>query len=110
MRVGLMLVLTGLLGACSNAELSTSLVRPDRFAYYNCDQLALAGRGRVERERELQQLMHKAAQGPGGEVAIALAYRTEYLTLQGEMKELDAAAAEKKCGTPWRSISEQAVR
>lgn len=104
------LALAGILAGCSNAELSDSLVRPGRYDYYNCDQLALTGKDRAKREAELRGLMQKAAQGPGGEVAIALAYRTEYLTVQGELKELETAAAVKKCNMPWRSISEQAVR
>ena len=104
------LALAGLAAACSSAEMSDSLVRPGRYSYYSCEQIGLAGTDRSKRERELRELMDRAGRGPGGEVAIALAYRTEYLTVQGELKELDAAATEKKCGTPWRSISEQAVR
>lgn len=91
--------------------MSDSLVRPGRYVYYSCDQMNLAGTDRVKREGELRAAMQKAASGGvGGEVAIALAYRTEYLTVQGELKELEAAATEKKCATPWRPISGQAVR
>ena len=55
--------------------------------------------------------MQRASQGgAGGEAAIVLAYRTEFLTVQGELKELDIAATDRKCSTSWRSISEQAVR
>jgi hypothetical protein len=100
------LALAGLLAGCS----SESLVRPGRYGYYNCEQIAMTGKERASREAELKGLMQKASQGPGGELAIALAYRTEYITVQGELKELESAAATKKCNTPWRPISEQVVR
>jgi hypothetical protein len=105
-RCLLALVFAGVLAGCS----SEALVRPGRYGYYNCDQLAMTGKERAQREAELKGLIQKAGQGPGGEVAIALAYRTEYLTVQGELNELEAAATAKKCNMPWRSISGQVVR
>jgi hypothetical protein len=64
----------------------------------------------VKRESELKELIDKAAQGPGGELAIALAYRNEYLTTKGNLRELEAAAVEKNCQITWRTESERAVR
>lgn len=102
------MMLAGLLAGCANPE---SLVRPGRFAHYNCDQLAFYGKDRAQRERQLKHAIERASQGgAAGEAAIALAYRTEFLTVQDELKELDIAATNRKCSMPWRSISEQAVR
>jgi hypothetical protein len=103
--VGL-LVLTG----CASEQLSSTMVKPAKYSVYNCDQIAAAGRAEVSRERQLKELMDKAAQGPGGELAIALAYRGEYLSTQGNLRELEAAAADKGCRMPWRTDSEWAVR
>lgn len=99
-----------LLAGCASEQLSSAIVRPSKYSIYNCEQMALTGRAEALRESELKALMDKAAQGPGGEVAIAVAYRGEYLTVQGNLRELEAAAVDKNCKMPWRTISEQAVR
>jgi hypothetical protein len=99
-------VLTG----CTSAELSSAMVKPARYSIYNCDQIAATGRAQASRERELKELMDKAGQGPGGELAITLAYRGEYLSTQGNLRELEAAAVNKGCRMPWRTDSEWAVQ
>ena len=107
-RLTTAIMLAALAAGCTSPD---SLVRPGRYAHFNCEQLAMFGKLRADRERELKHAIERASQGgAGGEVAIALAYRAEYLTVQGELKELDIAATNRKCGTPWRSVSEQAVR
>ncbi len=97
-------------GGCSNVQVSSAIVKPGKYSIYNCDQIATAGRAEAARERELKGLIDKAAQGPGGQVAIALAYRNEYLMAQGNLRELEAAAIDKNCRMPWRTESERAVR
>jgi hypothetical protein len=99
----------GLIG-CTGAQLSSAIVRPEKYSYYTCDQMASAGMVEARRERELKNLIDKAAQGAGGEFAIAVAYRGEYLTAQGNLRELEAAAVRKDCPMPWRPISERAVQ
>lgn len=98
------------LAGCTSDQMSSAIVKPAKYSIYNCDQLAAAGREQVTREGELKALMDKAAQGPGGELAIALAYKNEYLTTQGNLRELEAAAVDKNCKMPWRTDSERAVR
>jgi hypothetical protein len=73
------------LTGCTTDQMSSAIVKPGKFSIYTCDQIADAGRAQVTRERELKALMDKAAQGPGGEMAITLAYRGEYLTVQGNL-------------------------
>lgn len=100
------------LGACAmadNESLSALMVAPGKYDFYKCDQLAERGKERAERARELKALMDKSAQGPGGAVANALAYRNEYLTALGDLKQLENAALAKKCEMPWRSISERSM-
>ncbi len=98
------------LGGCTNVQVSSMMVKPGKYSIYNCDQIATAGRQLVTRERELKALIDKAAQGAGGQVAIVLAYRNEYLEVQGSLRELEAAAVDKNCKTPWRTDSERAVQ
>jgi hypothetical protein len=98
------------LTGCTTDQMSSAIVKPGKFSIYTCDQIADAGRAQVTRERELKALMDKAAQGPGGEMAITLAYRGEYLTVQGNLRELEAAAVEKNCKMPWRTDAERAVQ
>lgn len=97
-------------GACTSHDVVTTVARPGKFQLYSCDQLNTRGGDLVKRERELQDLIQKASQGPGGAVAIALAYQNEYNTVQGDLREVELTGAEKKCVLKHRSISEQAVR
>jgi hypothetical protein len=108
--LSLMAVLATMIAGCASEDMASSIVKPAKYSSYNCDQIAATGRGEAARERELKTLMEKAGQGPGGELAITLAYRGEYLTTQGNLRELEAAAVEKKCKMPWRTESERAVR
>lgn len=98
------------LGGCSNIEvLSSVVVAPGKFEFYNCEQLAVRGRGTAARERELKVLMDKASEGAGGAIVNAVAYQGEYLIAKGELDQLEAAAIEKKCDTPWKPISARSV-
>ena len=105
-------LLAAALGACAmadNESLSALMVAPGKYDFYKCDQLAVQGKERTQRAQALKALMDKAAQGPGGAVANALAYRNEYLTVLGELKELENTALAKKCDMPWRTISERSM-
>ena len=99
-----------MLAACASQEFGISSSKPGKFNLYNCDQLNRRGAELVRRERELQGLMEKAAQGPGGEVAIAIAYRSEYNVVQGDLFEIERVGAEKKCIMKHRVVSDQIVR
>lgn len=101
-------VLIGL-AACAGSE-GVSLSRPGKFNLYNCALLNEQGANLVKRERDLQGLMQKAAQGPGGEIASTLAYRSEYNITQGDLREIERVGAEKKCVLKHRSVSDQVVR
>lgn len=107
--VAMMGLLVSLAG-CTSDQISSTMVKPAKYSIYNCDQIATTGRAQATRERELKALMDKAAQGPGGELAIALAYKSEYIVTQGNLRELEAAAVDKNCAMPWRTESERAVR
>ena len=100
MTVGL--VLGASLGGCamSDDRLASMMVAPGKFALFTCPEMVQAQKDNVKRQREIEGLMAKAGQESSGRLVSALAYRPEYLTLQGEMKDLRNAAAEKQCVLP----------
>jgi hypothetical protein len=88
----------GLSGCAGGADdtAASFLVAPGKYTLFNCDQIADQTEINLKRQHELEALMVRA--GPGsGEVVSAVAYRPQYLTLRGELTELQRVAAEKKC-------------
>jgi hypothetical protein len=104
------LAVAGLLAGCAGHEVVATATRPGKFRLFNCDQLDKRGAETLKRERELAGLMQKARQGPGGEVAIALAYQNEYNIALGDLREIDLTAAERNCALKYRTVSERAVQ
>ena len=90
------------LGGCSMSDdrLASIMVAPGKFALYTCPEMVQNQKENVKRQREIEGLMAKAGQESSGRFVSAMAYRPEYLTLLGEMKDLRNAAAEKQCVLP----------
>ena len=107
-----LIALAGLLAVsgCTSHDIVTSASRPGKFRLYNCEQLDHRGAEVLKRERELNELMQKARQGAGGEIAVAIAYQNEYNIVLGDLREIDLTAAERNCALKYRSVSERAVR
>ena len=106
----LALTIAALAGGCAGHEMIESTRRPGKYRFYSCDELTTRGRELVTREREMRTNMDKARQGTGGEIAVALAYQTEYNQTLGDLRELEAQGVEKKCTLKHRSVSDQVVR
>lgn len=87
-------------GCASDDTMSTLMVSPGKFILYTCPELITQGRTMAARQRELESLMAKSRQSAGGEFVNVVAYRQEYLTNLGEMKDLRAQAREKDCALP----------
>lgn len=99
------------LSACtSSLETPQSMMPTGKYNFFSCDQIAGQAQEAGRRENELRDAMTKAASGPGGEVVNALFYKAEFLTVQGELKEMENAAAAKKCKQRMRADSDSAVR
>ncbi len=99
-----------LVGSCNSYDFVNSVARPGKFRTLSCEELTKKGLEVVKREKELRTQIEKARQGPGGEVAIALAYQNEYNMTLGDLQEVETTGAEKKCVLRHRAISDQAVR
>jgi hypothetical protein len=83
--------------AMSDDSLSSFLVAPGKYVLFTCDDLARTAKTTQSRQKELEQLMAKASTDTGGRLISDATYGPEYATTRGQMKELRAAAAERKC-------------
>ena len=87
------------LSACamSDDSLSSFLVAPGNYVLFTCDDIARTAKTTQARQKELEQLMAKASTDTGGRLISDATYGAEYATTRGQMKNLRAAAAERKC-------------
>lgn len=83
--------------ALSDENLSRVMVAPGKFSLYTCPELVTKGKELAKRERELAGLMAKARTSAGGGVVSELAYRPDYVSAQGELRDVREAAAAKQC-------------
>jgi hypothetical protein len=83
--------------AMSDDSLSSFLVAPGNYVLFSCDDIARTAKGIQARQKELEQLMAKAGTDTGGRLISDATYGAEYATTRGQMKNLRAAAAERKC-------------
>jgi hypothetical protein len=84
-------------GTAADDSLAAVFTAPDRFVLYNCEQLARTATTAIERERELRALTAQAGPSPDGQLVSALSYRSEQLSLRGDLIELRKAAVAKNC-------------
>lgn len=72
---------------------------PARYSLYDCKQLAASRQSHAARVDELKRLMAKAETGPAGGVMSELAYRSDYLSAQAQLKTVNAAMERNRCGS-----------
>jgi hypothetical protein len=89
----------GLLAGCSTSDttMASFLVAPGKYTLYNCTQIANQEKTNAIRAQELEQLMARAEVNTSGRLVSTIAYRSEYLTVRGELDELKRTSIEKKC-------------
>ena len=107
-----MLALCAFLGGCSSFtsltfEAPLFITDPGKFQYHSCDQLNAAAKAASIRVQDLKALMAKADQGIAGPLVGAVAYRTDYLAANEDLRLIDETARAKNCVTPstWQSNS-----
>ena len=107
----LVILLVAFLGGCGllGDGATSAFVSPGKFEYFNCDQLAESGRSLSARERELVELMARAAQGPAGEFVGNVAYRTELIQTRGSLKQLIEVSERKNCASQSKWQSDRAL-
>jgi hypothetical protein len=104
-----LLLLCGLLSACSSAGMGpfTVFADPGEYQYHSCKQLVGPRRRAVKREQELRLLMDKAEKSTGGALVNVIAYKADYVTAQEELKVIEATARAKNCDPNWPEPSER---
>jgi hypothetical protein len=92
-------VLAICLGGCVLApdSFEPAFSDPAKFDFLECKDLNQREQLLAKREQEMRELMDTASQGTGGAVANALAYRTDYLNVRGELKQVRAVVERKEC-------------
>jgi hypothetical protein len=105
----LALLAAALSGCAGMSDQTATLVAPGKFDFYNCQDIERYAETTRKRQTELEQLMARSAQGPGGAFVNAIAYRTEYLQARGELDLLAKTAAEKQCATQSQWSSARAL-
>ncbi len=98
------LLVAASLGACALAtdSFAPAFTDPGKYNFMACRELAQRETLVAKREQDLRGLMDKAAQDTGGAVIGAMAYRTDYLNAQGELKLLREVAQRKECARETR--------
>ena len=93
------IALAAMLTACAMSDdtVSSFLVAPGKYVLYKCDDIARTAKATQARQKELEQLMAKAGTDPGAQMIASATYGTDYALARGEMNDLRAAAAERKC-------------
>jgi hypothetical protein len=85
-------------GSSMSEQLGHSVwIQPNKYQYHDCRQAQQVDRGFAVRQKELEELMTRAAQGPGGHAIGQMVYRTEYQQVLGERRALAERFEEKKC-------------
>lgn len=87
-----------------------SMVNRGKYSLYDCHAIGRQARESNIRERELATAIEKASRGPGGELIIATVYRPEYLTVKGELQELELMANQKNCRNAMRTQSDGTIQ
>ena len=78
---------------------------PGKYQYHNCEQLATAAKGQIGRQQELKALIDKAEQGVGGIIVSLMAYKSDYVAVEEDLRVIETTARNKNCVTPatWQS-------
>jgi hypothetical protein len=92
------LVSVAFTAGCAGDAAEQFLVRPGRFDYLSCAEIAKASEAGARRERDLKALIDRAEKESFGVLMAAASYRGEYLQAQGEQTMLAEVARQKNCG------------
>ncbi len=84
-------------------------VTPGKYAYHSCKHLVPAERAQAARQKELEELMARAAQGTGGQAIGQMVYRTEYQQTVGERQAIVAELGRKRCSFESEQPSQRSV-
>ena len=86
------------LAGCAGAVDTQGLfVQPGKFRFLPCKDLNLRMATAAKRERELNSLVERANEGPGGSVISRLIYGPELAQARADQREIQQTINEKNC-------------
>jgi hypothetical protein len=111
LRICIALATAGLLSGCTLPDdKALTMVNRGKYALYDCFAIGVQARESAKRENELRTAMEKASRGPAGATVVATMYRPEYLTVKGELEELELMSNKKNCRNALKSQSDGAIQ
>ncbi len=101
------LVCLALAGCASAVEGTMLFGDAGKYQYHDCEQLAAAAKNQIKREQELKELITRAEGGAGGIFVSLLAYKSDYVAVEEDLRVIETTARNKKCPTlnSWQSNS-----
>src|SRR3974377_1188112 len=97
LRVAVISIAAFALVDCSEDRLSRFVVAPGKYTFYTCDEIATAIKNYTARQEELRQLMARASTDPAGRLISTMTYESDYISAEGELRDLRGAGADKNC-------------
>ena len=91
------LLLGVLVSGCAGDVVEQLHIRPGRFDYLGCPELAHTMQGAINRERDLKTLIARAEKDAFGSVIAAASYQGDLLQAQGEQKMIAEVMHRKSC-------------
>jgi len=98
------------LGGCAMADAPLMFGDTGKYQYYNCEQLTSTALGQSNRERELKELIDKANEGAGGFIVSLMAYKTDYLAVEEDLRVIETTMSNKNCPAPATFQSNTVIR
>ena len=95
--IPLLLTLAGCGGSFTDQFGTSVLVTPGKYDYHSCQQLQNLDRGMAVRQKELEELMARAAKGTGGNMIGQVAYRSDYQVVLADRELIARQMTQKRC-------------
>jgi hypothetical protein len=108
--IGLGIVLLGCASDGGDGPGALFLADSGKYNYHTCEQLAAAGKKQSDRQRELKELIDKAEQGAGGQIVSLMAYRSDYVAVNEDLRVIESTSRSKNCQTSSSSQRNNATR
>ena len=96
-NIGGALLLCACVAGCAADSADQLFIRPGRFDYLSCAEIAATVTKTSEKQRELQTLTERAERESVGVLMATMSYRGDQLRLEGEQKMLAEVARRKNC-------------
>ena len=87
-----------------------TMVNRGKYSLYDCHAIGRRRVNPVSANANCATAIEKASRGPGGELIINSVYRPEYLTVKGELQELELMSNKKNCRNALQTQSDGVIQ